>query len=175
MALTQVTITGTFQQSPGKPSHGSLQFQLSADLFLGGVPVANRAPIPVVLDATGSFSATVWANDDVGVSPAGSYWVLSGVVDGVGFSEEFVISTSMAPTVDLSQLTPAAVSNPVYPVNAVQLQGFAVSSTVPTPGQNLYWSGTAWSPGVLTGIDGGSASSTFKNYQIIDGGNASGS
>lgn len=147
MALTQVTVTGTFNKAPGVTSVGNLQWQLSADLFQGGLPIANRDPIPVSL-VDGAFSVVLWANDDPGTTPTGTYWTLSGVVDGEGFSENYVISHTMAPTVDLSQLTPAAASNPLYPVNAVQLQGYGVSSTPPLVGQSLTWTGSEWVPSI---------------------------
>lgn len=115
MALTQVTVTGAFNKAPGVTSVGNLQWQLSADLFQGGLPVANRAPIPVPL-VDGAFSVVLWANDDPGTTPTGTYWSLSGVVDGEGFSENYVISHTMAPTVDLSQLTPVQPSVPTFTV-----------------------------------------------------------
>ena len=145
MPISQVTVTGTFQKSPGITSVGNLQWQLSADLFFGGQPVANRTPIPVTL-VNGAFSVLLWANDDVGTSPSGTFWTLSGIVDGQGFSQNYVISRTMAPTVDLSQLTPASLSNPLFPVNATALQGVPVAVTAPTLNQALIWNGTSWTP-----------------------------
>ena len=147
MALTQVTVTGTFNKAPGVVSTGNLQWQLSADLFQGGVPVANRAPINVNL-VNGQFTVVLWANDDVGTSPTGTFWTLEGLVDGVGFVEKYVISHTMAPTVDLSALTPAVVANPVFPVNAAELQGVGVATTTPVVGQSLVFNGTEWVPAV---------------------------
>lgn len=157
MALTTVTVTGTFQKSPAVPSTGNLTWKLSADLFQAGAPVASNAPVAVTLDAAGSFSVELWANDDPGTEPTGTFWEVLGIIDGQSFQQQYVLSHSMAPTVDLSQLTPATVGAPVYPVNAAELQGYPVAASVPSSGQVLVWDGSAWAPSSTTVgvIDGG--------------------
>lgn len=157
MALTQVTVTATFQKAPGVASSANLAWQLSADLYQAGQPVLNQAPVPFPLDTNGHGSVVLTAGDDVGTEPAGTTWTLAGWVDNVPFKQTYVISKSMAPTIDLSQLAPAAVADPSLPVNAVELQGFPVSAGAPVSGQVLEWNGTEYVP--TTPAAGGGVSS----------------
>lgn len=102
---TAVTVTGTF--TPGETA--SLAWQLSGDLFdSAGHLVHDTAPVPVTL-ANGSFASPLVAVDDSTSQPTGLVWTLAGMVDGRPFAESFQISHTMAPTVDISTLTPAEV------------------------------------------------------------------
>lgn len=153
MAITQVTVTGTFQRAPGQASIGSLSWQLSTPLFYGGVPVANTAPIAVTLDANGSFSVPLWAVDDTLTLPTGAYWTMRGLVDGQAVVEHYVIGRALAPSVDISTLTPTSPSLSAW--------GYATIADVNTI-----------LAGLVGEIDGGSAASTFLVAQSVDGGTA---
>ena len=102
MAATQVTVTGTLQSAPGVPARGNLQWQLSNTIFdSSGVVIGDTAPRGVTRDSNGHFSITVWANDDATTTPTGTYYTVTGLVDGQAFSQKYVISHTQAPSIDL--------------------------------------------------------------------------
>ena len=116
MSATQVTVTATFDRAPGVPqSQTKLQWQLSGFLFdsAGGV-VCDTEPIPFTLNASGHGSVVLWAVDDATSQPTGLVWTLSGTVGGQPFAQSYAIGLAMAPTVDVSALTPAVLASPSF-------------------------------------------------------------
>lgn len=148
MAGVGVTVTITsWQEAFGTPGvGGNLQWQLTAlATDSGGGHVIGTEPLGFrVVNGAAVSPPELWANDSI--TPSGTGWKLSGIVDGQAVSATYVLTSAMAPSIDLSALTPASVSTPVSPVNAVELQGVGVSSATPVIGQSLVFNGTDWVP-----------------------------
>jgi hypothetical protein len=109
MAATEVTVTGTFRNEDGTAASGTLQFQLSSAIANSDV-VVSPVPVTVTLNALGSFSLPLAANDDAATTPAGtSYTVLERITSSSN-REYSIVVPSAAPggTVDLSTLMPGS-------------------------------------------------------------------
>ncbi len=108
MSATQVTVTATFNASPGRSqSQASLQWQLSATMFdAAGLVICTTQPIPFPLNAAGHGSAVLWAVDDPTSQPQGLFWTLSGTIGRQPFSQSYAISYVASP-VDIASLTQA--------------------------------------------------------------------
>ena len=106
MVATQVTVTATFNGSPGRPqSQASLQWQLSGTLFdAAGLVICTTQPIPFPLNSSGHGSVVLWAVDDPTSQPQGLFWTLSGTIGRQPFSQSYAISYVASP-VDVASLT----------------------------------------------------------------------
>lgn len=147
---TLVTVSGSFSNSSG-PSSGSLAWQLSAPMFDPTTDtVFSQALIPAPL-VDGSFSVGLWANNDPDTQPAGTHYILSGIVDGQPYLNYFTISTANAPSVDLSELSPAIPGPPLYSTvqtiraadDSIDVGGSATNVVLSVPSGGSYVNPTA--------------------------------
>jgi hypothetical protein len=107
VALTLITVTGTFRKETGEPATGTVRFTLSSFLRDPATDtIVAATPVLVPLDEEGSFSTPLTANDDPGVLPVGSHYT---VRESVGVKRTYNIIVSRAApggTVDLADLAP---------------------------------------------------------------------
>ena len=113
--LTTVEVTGRFIDHNGSPVRGSVTFDTDYYVLDAGESVVViEAPITVNLDSTGSFAVDLIATDDTDMTPTGWTWTMTPNFDGA-FSLEFALPASLAPTTDITTLSPALPSpDPVY-------------------------------------------------------------
>lgn len=104
MAFTTVTVTGTYDVQ-GNPASGTLTFTLTAPMSNSNVSVVPQ-PIRVTL-ANGSFSVSLYANDDTATVPQGVSWGVTEQISGAQPRDYFITVPSADGTVDISTLTPA--------------------------------------------------------------------
>lgn len=111
MALTQVTVTGTFQAQPGRPTPtGYVTFQLGATITgTAGNVLAPRALIEVRL-VNGALPANtkLYAVDDTGSRPIGNYYLVTEHIAGTPTRAYKIAPSVNTPglTLDLSTVTP---------------------------------------------------------------------
>ena len=119
---TQVTVSGTFDSSPGVPAQGYVVWQLSNELAdTNGNIICTTAPLTFNL-VNGVMTAVVWANDDPTVQPTGTYWTVSVFVtqpQSAGniplvtqVSQNNYVLSHTAPSVNLASLPVAKVGLP---------------------------------------------------------------
>lgn len=107
MAFTAVTVTGKFEGESGAAASGTLTFCLTETMANSDVVVAP-APIVVDLDASGSFSQTLLANDDTGTTPPGVMYGVTEQITGAEPRDYFItVPSGLGATVDISTLMPA--------------------------------------------------------------------
>jgi hypothetical protein len=84
MAFTTVTLTETFDpENPGGPTPaGYVTFTLSARMRQAAGPEVDPAPIVANLVA-GAISVQLYANDDVGTLPSGTFYTVNYFLSGV--------------------------------------------------------------------------------------------
>lgn len=113
--LTTVTVTGRYIDHNGSPVRGSVTFDTDYYVLDAGESVVViEAPITANLDATGSFSVDLIATDDPDMTPTGWTWTLTPNFQGA-FPLEFSLPASLAPTTDITVLSPALPNpDPVY-------------------------------------------------------------
>lgn len=118
MAPVGVTVTiNSFEEAFGQPAtSGVLHWQLTSQATGGGTVIGTKPLTFQVVNGVAVNPPELWANDSI--EPSGTAWRLSGVVDGQPISGTYVITSNMAPSIDLSALSPASVPTPLYPVNA---------------------------------------------------------
>lgn len=122
MAFTEVVVTGTWNKSggpeAGQPSTGQVTFQLYQPLTDGTGLQLPAAPIVADLDADGSISLTLAANDDTTTRPVGIPYLVVQLIDGVRFQYYVTIPHTAGgdpPTVDLATLAPTTAPPPAQP------------------------------------------------------------
>lgn len=113
--LTTVEVTGRYIDHNGSPVRGSVTFDTDYYVLDSGESVVViEAPITVNLDATGSFAVDLIATDDTDMTPTGWTWTLTPNFTGA-FPLEFALPASLAPTTDITVLSPALPNpDPVY-------------------------------------------------------------
>ncbi len=113
--LTTVEVTGRYIDHNGSPVRGSVTFDTDYYVLDSGQNVVViEAPITVNLDATGSFAVDLIATDDPDMTPTGWTWKLTPNFTGA-FPLEFALPASLAPTTDITVLSPALPNpDPVY-------------------------------------------------------------
>jgi hypothetical protein len=113
--LTTVEVTGRYIDHNGSPVRGSVTFDTDYYVLDAGQNVVViEAPITVNLDATGSFAVDLIATDDPDMTPTGWTWTLTPNFTGA-FPLEFALPASLAPTTDITVLSPALPNpDPVY-------------------------------------------------------------
>jgi len=138
--LTTVTVTGRYIDHNGSPVRGSVTFDTDYYVLDAGENVVViEAPITANLDATGSFSVDLIATDDPDMTPTGWTWTLTPNFTGA-FPLEFALPASLAPTTDITVLSPALPNpDPVYSyvltsaINAPNgVAGLTASAKLPT-------------------------------------------
>ena len=165
MSLTPITVTGTLEYAPGLyPKSGSFTWTLSTNIFnRASLLTAPNIPVPFTLGPSGTFSVELWADDDSSTSPSGTYWTLAGtVVSASNIGQAFgpylyVLSYVMAPTIDLSQLTPTNITPAVWtgetsgdiagylpgPLQVVGFDGVPLLSATPSSGYGWFYNSSA--------------------------------
>ena len=113
--LTTVEVTGRYVDHNGSPVRGSVTFDTDYYVLDAGESVVViEAPITVNLDATGSFAVDLIATDDPEMTPTGWTWTLTPNFTGA-FGLEFALPASLAPSADITTLSPALPNpDPVY-------------------------------------------------------------
>lgn len=124
--LTTIEVTGKFIDHNGSPVRGSVTFD--TDYYVldaGESTVVIEAPITVNLDSTGAFAVDLIATDDPDMSPTGWTWKMTTNFSGA-FDLEFALPASLAPTTDITVLSPALPNpDPVYSYILVSARGAA--------------------------------------------------
>lgn len=128
--LTVVTLTGTYLTAVGTPCAGTVTFYLDSVIADGtGSVILYPSATSVTLDANGHFSIELPAGDDTHLYPEPfSYRVLEKLTGGQQRTYSLRLLSSMAPTVDLSTLTP---TQPLTPTG-VTITGTPSAGQVPT-------------------------------------------
>lgn len=113
--LTTVEVSGRYVDHNGSPVRGSVTFDTDYYVLDAGENVVViEAPITVNLDATGSFAVDLIATDDPDMTPTGWTWKLTPNFSGA-FPLEFALPASLAPSTDITVLSPALPNpDPVY-------------------------------------------------------------
>lgn len=178
-ALTAVTVTGTVMTEENVPATGAINAQLSAAISNGASPVYGTQKIQARLDANGSFSLPLVANDDTDVTPSGTTWDFTLALDGYATPWTFsvVVPHADAPSVDLFTLAPVTNSEVKYSYvwginanGAAQLTGnveFADTSTVTWSQAGGVMKATA-SPTGVTSIQANSGAALAGAVEFAD-------
>lgn len=108
MSFTPVTVTHSFSDGTGAALTGAVVFKLTDQMTNGGTTVL---PSDIVSElVSGTFSQSLYANDDTGTVPAapqGAQWQALLKIDGSPQKEfTFTLPSASAPTVDLYSLFP---------------------------------------------------------------------
>jgi hypothetical protein len=134
MALTAVTITGTYEgPTPGVAVKGSISFKLNQAMFLPDVAVVPPRNVTVTLDGFGQVPAgtQLYATDDVGVEPYGEvYYRAIFRFTGAATEIRYFTLSHLSPTFDLSDLSSLSTRPPVPP-------------SVPTSWHTMTWAQAA--------------------------------
>ena len=121
MALSMITVTGTYEQLDGTPAAGTIVFVLSAPLQdSAGNVIYPVIPRSVDLDrVTGGFSITLPATNDSTTTPTGlTYLVTENITNGPKTPRSYSIELDHAVSpVDLADVTPVNLT----PVNTYVL------------------------------------------------------
>jgi hypothetical protein len=151
--LTTVTVTGRYIDHNGSPVRGSVTFDTDYYVLDAGQNVVViEAPITANLDATGSFAVDLIATNDPDMTPTGWTWTLTPNFQGA-FPLTFALPASLAPTTDITVLSPALPNpDPVY--------SYVLVSAINAPNgvAGLSASGTI-NPSLLAGIPASAISS----------------
>lgn len=115
MSATIVTVTGTFTDGSDTPvSAARVSFQLSAqaqipgsDLVVGPIPIrCITNPQGQLLGPQGQLGCPLIANDSASINPSGTDYIMTESLPGGSVQMwTFTLISTMAPTIDLSQLT----------------------------------------------------------------------
>lgn len=115
MTATIVTVTATFTDGSDTPvSGGRVSFQLSqlaqipgSDLTVGTGPIRCTTNTQgQLIGPQGQVGCPLVANDNTGINPAGTNYLVSVTLPGgVVTLYTITIESSMAPTIDFSDLT----------------------------------------------------------------------
>lgn len=115
--FTLVTVTHQFLNLDGSFASGKVVFKLSNRITNGGTSYASELPIEATLNAQGQLSVQLPANDDTATTPAGSYYLVTLMLNGASEASPaqpmmiVVPSTAVGGTVDLGTLLPAQEGN----------------------------------------------------------------
>lgn len=180
--LTTVEVTGRYVDHNGSPVRGSVTFDTDYYVLDAGENVVViEAPITVSLDATGAFAVDLIATNDPDMTPTGWTWKLTPNFSGA-FPLEFALPASLAPSTDITVLSPALPNpDPVYSyvlvsaINApngvagLSASGFINNSQLNAIPASVISSGAATNGFVLTANGAGGAS-----FAAAGGGGAGG-
>jgi hypothetical protein len=128
--LTAITLTGTYLTATGVPCSGTVTFNLDSVIAdaTGSVILYPSATV-ATLDANGSFSIELAATNDTHLYPEPfTYRVTERLTGAQPRVYSISLPSSLAPTVDLSTLTP---TQPITPVG-VTITGTPTTGQVPT-------------------------------------------
>lgn len=140
--LTVCTITATYVTALGVPCTGAVVFSLTTPLTDGGgSAILYPTDTTLLLDASGHVTVTLPCTDNASLSPEPfTYQVTEQITNRPTRVYSISLPSALAPTVDLSQIAPAAsvasVANPVTLTGDQTIAGvktFASSPVVPDP------------------------------------------
>lgn len=103
---TLVRVSGTYTNPDGSPAVGQISVQLSEVLAVpgGGLMIAPL-PAALLLDPTGSFAQTLFANDDSCTLPAGSFYNVNQQITGAPASAAAIVVPHSAPSGQINILS----------------------------------------------------------------------
>ena len=132
MALSKVTLTGTFTDGRGTPVAGKVSFAPNTPLTSAADDdLIRQVQVSATLDVNGQFSVQLIATDYGSISPSGWAWVITESITGAPPRKwSFFLAHASGATQDLSALAPVAAVPPsasYLPVPA----GTATSGYVP--------------------------------------------
>lgn len=115
MSFTQVTVTGTYLQVDGTPASGSVTFTLTASIT-DGTTIVSGSPRKIELDASGSFTVQMPANDDSTTSPQNTLYQVAEQINSGKIVERgyYVALAKAVPSVNIAALAPALPQNPTF-------------------------------------------------------------
>lgn len=105
--ITSVTLSGTYLRGDLTPASGNVTFVPSVTVAdPSGPAVVATSTVTAPLDATGSFSTTLAATDDVATSPTGWVYTVVESIDGTVRSYQVELPHA-TPVANIADLTPA--------------------------------------------------------------------
>jgi hypothetical protein len=112
VALTKVTLTGTYADGEGRPLCGSLQFTPSAPLTdTTDALLIRQSGCTVPLSEEGTFSVELLSTDNADLYPSGWCWMVKECFPGVPANLwAFFLAYGSGSTQDISALEPIAVA-----------------------------------------------------------------
>ena len=109
MAFTLITVTGTYLLPTGLPASGSVSFTLTAPMrdAVSDVTITPQEQV-VALNASGSISINLYANDDDSTVPDGVTYEVNERLNETGYNKYFFTLNSNSPdgTFDLADVVP---------------------------------------------------------------------
>jgi len=109
--INTITVTGTYVDATDVASTGTVTFTPSADLTDStGAVIIRAIPIPVSLSGTGTISVTLPCTDNVTITPAGWYWIVTETVTGRSSiipnrTYNVFLPHTLGSTIDISRVT----------------------------------------------------------------------
>ena len=187
MSFTATTVTFSYTGTAGGPAAGTVSFQLTYPITDGSDIIVNDLQL-VTLDATGSGSIVLPANDDTTTLPTGTGYVVTEKIQDTSPRTYTVILNKALPghTVDLSTLAPAS-TQVLYPTMGPQgyqgpqgagvqgargpqgTQGVITAATAPSDTSVMWLDTTAAGNGTqgpqgATGAQGAQGMTAFGTY-----------
>lgn len=105
MSFTTVTVNGTLLNPLNAPViGGQITFTLSQPISDGGANYVGSEPISVLSGGSGTFTATLLANDDSTTMPTGTYYTVNVNTPWGNQTFDIVVSKAYAPVVNLFSL-----------------------------------------------------------------------
>jgi hypothetical protein len=109
MAFTLIAVTGTYLLPTGLPASGSVSFTLTAPMrdAVSDVTITPQEQV-VALNASGSISINLYANDDDSTVPDGVTYEVNERLNETGYNKYFFTLNSNSPdgTFDLADVVP---------------------------------------------------------------------
>lgn len=131
MALTQITVQGTYKNPDGSAAQGTVTFQLNQVLQDSlGHTLADRAPIVVTLVA-GVASALLYATDDPTTQPVGATYSVTESITNAPRRSYSISVPRLGGTINLDTVAPVSTVSPTAQTRSLS----DWSKTQPTDGQ----------------------------------------
>lgn len=109
MAFTLITVTGTYRLPTGAPASGSVSFTLTAPMRDASTNVTITPQEQIVaLNASGSISINLYANDDTTTQPDGVTYEVNERLNETGYNKYFITINKDSPDgiYDLADVVP---------------------------------------------------------------------
>lgn len=116
MALTPITVQGTYKKPDGSAASGIVRFNLVEPILDGaGNTIVATHEMTATLDGSGAFSTTLYATDGTGLLPVGNAYEVEELISGVKRRRYEVAIPSTPTTINLADYIPTT-SRPVYEI-----------------------------------------------------------